>query len=328
MIYKSFLVENNINVLKNKLILFYGENLGLINEFKKKIIDQNKHTHILRFTQEEILKNEDNFLRELYNTSLFKNQKIFFVYDANDKISKLITNILPNIGENKIFLFSDVLEKKSKLRNFFEKEKTTDIIPCYTDNEISIKKIISNSLKEFEGVSQQILNIIYKSCNNDRMRLYNEIDKIKAYFSKKLINDKDLIELLNMSENENFNYIKDCTLNGNRKKTNELLNNTIIEREKSVFYISTINKRLENLKIVSQKKDVNIEKAVAELRPPIFWKDKPNFIQQARLWNVNKINVALKKTYDVELKIKSNSNLDNKIVMKKLLVDICLLANA
>ena len=36
MIYKSFLVENNINVLKNKLILFYGENLGLINEFKKK----------------------------------------------------------------------------------------------------------------------------------------------------------------------------------------------------------------------------------------------------------------------------------------------------
>tara|TARA_Y100000816_G_scaffold291891_1_gene284833 strand:- start:1639 stop:2625 length:987 start_codon:yes stop_codon:yes gene_type:complete len=328
MIYKSFLVENNINVLKNKLILFYGENLGLINEFKKKIIDQNKHTHILRFTQEEILKNEDNFLSELYNTSLFKNQKIFFVYDANDKISKLITNILPNIGENKIFLFSDVLEKKSKLRNFFEKEKTTDIIPCYTDNEISIKKIISNSLKEFRGVSQQILNIIYKSCNNDRMKLYNEIDKIKAYFSEKFINDKDLIELLNVSENENFNYIKDSTLNGNRKKTNELLNNTILEREKSIFYISTINKRLENLKIVSQKKDVNIEKAVTELRPPIFWKDKPNFIQQARLWNVNKINVALKKTYDVELKIKSNSNLDNKIVMKKLLVDICLLANA
>ncbi len=328
MIYKSFLVENNINVLKNKLILFYGENLGLINEFKKKIINQNKHTKILRFTQEEILKNEENFLSELYNTSLFENQKIFFVYDANDKISKLIVNMLPNIGDNIIYLFSDVLEKKSKLRNFFEKEKTTDIIPCYSDNEITIKKIISNSLKEFNGVSQQILNIIYKSCNNDRMKLYNEIEKIKAYFSEKFINDKDLIELLNLSENENFNYIKDSALNGNKQKTNELLNNTIIEREKSIFYISSINKRLESLKVVSQKKDVNIEKAVTELKPPIFWKDKPNFIQQARLWNINKINVALKKTYDVELIMKSNSNLDNKIVMRRLLIDICLLANA
>jgi len=236
--------------------------------------------------------------------------------------------MLPNIGDNIIYLFSDVLEKKSKLRNFFEKEKTTDIIPCYSDNEITIKKIISNSLKEFNGVSQQILNIIYKSCNNDRMKLYNEIEKIKAYFSEKFINDKDLIELLNLSENENFNYIKDSALNGNKQKTNELLNNTIIEREKSIFYISSINKRLESLKVVSQKKDVNIEKAVTELKPPIFWKDKPNFIQQARLWNINKINVALKKTYDVELIMKSNSNLDNKIVMRRLLIDICLLANA
>ena len=328
MIYKSFLVENNINILKNKLILFYGENLGLINEFKKKIIDQNKNTHILRFTQDEILKNEDSFLSELHNTSLFNNQKIFFVYDANDKISKLIINVLPEIGENKIFLFSGILEKKSKLRSLFEKEKTTDIIPCYTDNEITIKKIISNSLKDFKGVSQQILNIIYKSCNDDRMKLYNEIDKIKAYYTEKFINDKDLMELLNLSENENFNYIKDSAFNGNKEKTNELLNSTIIEKEKSIFYISTINKRLENLKIVSQKKNINIEKAVTELKPPIFWKDKPNFIQQAKLWNINKINVALKKTYDVELKMKSNSNLDNKIVMKRLLVDICLLANA
>ena len=160
------------------------------------------------------------------------------------------------------------------------------------------------------------------------MKLYNEIDKIKAYYTEKFINDKDLMELLNLSENENFNYIKDSAFNGNKEKTNELLNSTIIEKEKSIFYISTINKRLENLKIVSQKKNINIEKAVTELKPPIFWKDKPNFIQQAKLWNINKINVALKKTYDVELKMKSNSNLDNKIVMKRLLVDICLLANA
>ena len=38
MIYKSYLVEQNIKVLKNNLVLFYGENTGLINDFKDKII--------------------------------------------------------------------------------------------------------------------------------------------------------------------------------------------------------------------------------------------------------------------------------------------------
>ena len=35
MIYKSYLVENNFSVFKEKLTLFYGENLGLKNDFKK-----------------------------------------------------------------------------------------------------------------------------------------------------------------------------------------------------------------------------------------------------------------------------------------------------
>ena len=37
MIHKSQLVEQNLEILKNNLVLFYGENLGLISEFKKKL---------------------------------------------------------------------------------------------------------------------------------------------------------------------------------------------------------------------------------------------------------------------------------------------------
>ena len=328
MIYKSFLVENNINVIKNKLILFYGENLGLISEFKRKIKDLHTQNDIIRYTQDEILKNEASFLSELKNTSLFENQKIFFIYNVSDKISKLIERILPDIGENKIYLFSEILEKKSKLRNFFEKEKLADLIPCYADNEVSIKKLISNDLNGFSGITPQVLNTICKSCNNDRMKLYNELSKIKSYFSDKKINDNHLHELLNLSENEDFNYIKDNALNGNKKETNELLCSTIIDSEKITLYISTINKRLEKLRAISELNTNNIEKAINELKPSIFWKDKPNFLHQAKLWNLKKIRKALEKTYEVELKMKSNSNLSNKIIIKRLLVEICNLATA
>ena len=36
MIFKSYLIDENLDLLKNNIVLFYGENIGLINEFKKK----------------------------------------------------------------------------------------------------------------------------------------------------------------------------------------------------------------------------------------------------------------------------------------------------
>ena len=37
MIYKSYIVEENFKILKNDFALFYGENLGLIQDFKEEI---------------------------------------------------------------------------------------------------------------------------------------------------------------------------------------------------------------------------------------------------------------------------------------------------
>ena len=56
MIYKSYLIENNFNTIKNNIVLFYGENLGLLNQFKDTIKKNNKETKILIFDQEQITK--------------------------------------------------------------------------------------------------------------------------------------------------------------------------------------------------------------------------------------------------------------------------------
>ena len=50
MIYKSYLIEQNINLLDKNLFLFYGENLGLKNELKDK-----GHTFISHTDTEVVL---------------------------------------------------------------------------------------------------------------------------------------------------------------------------------------------------------------------------------------------------------------------------------
>ena len=327
MIYKSYLIEENIKILKNNCVLFYGENLGLIEDLKRKITLANSKNKILRYSQEDIIRNEEIFFNEIKNISLFEEVKIFFISDVNDKILKILEGVKNELHENKIFLFSGILEKKSKLRNFFEKETHTDIVPCYEDNELNIKKIILKNFKDFSGLTTDVINILIENCGKDRNKLNNEINKIKSYFTNKKIDLNTLNRLLNLKITDDFNQIKDEALNGNNFKTNKLLNSTVIDSDKTILYINLFNQRLNKLKQINELSVNNINEAINTIKPPIFWKDKSIFLHQAKVWNQKKINLALNTTYDVELKVKSNSDIDKRTIVKKLIVDICNLAN-
>ena len=329
MIYKSYLIEQNINLIDKNLFLFFGENIGLKNEFKNKIQLSNKDTTIIKYVQEEIIKNEESFFDEILNISLFDKKKFYFIEQSNDKILEIIRKIELKIQDSKIFLFADVLEKKSKLRNYFEKSKNIGAVPCYLDNEMSIKKIIMETLKGFKGLSSQNVNMIINNCNLDRLKLNNELNKIKTLFTDKNIESNKLESLMNPKLNDNFYLIKDEALKGNKIKTNEMLGNTIFDDEKNILYLSTINQRLYKLQETFELlKSTNLETAINTLKPPIFWKDKPSFIEQSKKWNSDKIKKILNKTYDLEIKIKSNPIINKNILIKKMLVDICELANA
>ena len=328
MIAKSFIIEKDINTLNNNLVLFYGENLGLKNFFKKKLKIIEKSIKTLVFSQDEIVKNAEIIFTEVLNKSLFDKEKIIFINDANDKILPIIQEIENLVNNQKIYLFAELLDKKSKLRNYFEKSKDKITVPCYADNEVTIKKIILNKLKNFKGVTTQNINLILQSCNLERDKLYSELDKIITCFDNNEIDDEKLVKLLNVSENNNFSVLKDEALNGNKIKTNRLLKDTFIHPEKNFLFLNMFNKRLIDLsKIDDTNKSTTLEEKMDKIKPPIFWKDKPFFIQQSKKWNKHKIRKALSETYNLELRIKSNSLVDQGILIKKLIVDICELAN-
>ena len=327
MIHKSYLVEQQIEKIDKGITLFYGENLGLIDDFKELIRKYNKKSEIIRFNEEEIIRKNVVFFREISSDSLFSEKKVIFIDQASDKILDLIQEVEKIDLKESVYLFSSILEKKSKLRAFFEKSKKYNIVPCYEDNEVTLKKIILQSLKDFKGITTENINLIIDNCSFNRTKLKNELDKIKSFFHDKILKTAEIEKLLNIKTNNDFDKLKDAALLGNRKNTNKLLSDTILEAEKNIFYLNSINQRLGKLLEINNNNS-NVEKAINDLRPPIFWKDKPNFISQAKVWNQKKINIIMKNTYDIEIKIKSNSSIDKNLLIKKLLVDMCELANA
>jgi len=330
MIFKSFLLEQNINHITDKnLVLFYGENLGLINDFKKLIRLNFPEYKLINFNQEEIIKNQESFLTEISNLSLFEKKKIYYINDCNDKILEFIKENEKTISSQLIYLFSNILDKKSKLRSHFEKEKVAAIVACYADNEITIKKLILEKLEGFRGLSAENINLITDNCNFDRVKLNNELSKIITYFTKKNIENDPLKSLLDHKINDDFHFLKNEALCGDKIKTNKLLSDTIMEPEKNIFYLTIINQSLHKLNETSKiAKKTNIDEAINIVKPPIFWKEKPLIKKQLLKWDSIKIKKILNITYNLEIEIKSNIQINKNILIKKLLVDICELANA
>ena len=325
MIFKSYLVESNLSLLKDKnIILLYGENNGLKDDIKKSIIEKNKNKEIIRLTQDDILKNNSLLDNEIMNLSLFDDKKIILIDNITDKSFSLIEK---NVSQNNclICLFSGVLERRSKLRNLFEKEKTLGLIPCYEDNEITLQNYIKNYLKNIKGLNQEIINFIINNSNKSRDKIKNELDKTAVYFMEKEINISELRQLLNLDENDNSQRLRDTAILGDKRLLNDLISKTQINEQDNMIYIRGLLNQFTKLAEILEinKTTKNLTKAIESLKPSIFWKDKPMVLGQANKWEINKIKTTINELTDAEILIKSSTDIKGSEITKKLLIDIC-----
>ena len=185
-------------------------------------------------------------------------------------------------------------------------------------------------LKSYQGLTNQVTNLIIQNTGLDRNKVNNEIDKIISCFKDKKIDLNKIDLLLNIRTSDDFNLLKDEALNGNKINTNRLLADTVFEVENNIYYLNSINQRINRLNEIENMKQQgsNVESLVSSLKPPIFWKDKPILIEQSKKWNKNKIQTALKKTYNIEVKIKSNSSIRKDLLIKNLIIELCTTASS
>jgi DNA polymerase-3 subunit delta len=325
-ILKSYIVEQNIDILKKyQATLIYGINKGLKGDIKEAIKNQNEDCEIMTFFESDITKN--NFLYEnIANQSLFNNKKVIFVQEATDKIIEQIKQCLEKTNESiQIYIFSEILEKKSKLRSFFEKEIKLASFPCYEDNERTLLNYIEKNLKGCKGLTGEIINLIINNSNMDRGIIKNEIVKIKDFFLDKRITKDEILEILNIKNDSGFDEIRDKALSGNKYKINKLLSETEILNEEVFSYLNSLNYRVtrlyEIIKLCEENKN-NYEQIMASLKPPIFWKDKPVILQQLQKWSKKKLEEMITKIAETECLMKKNSYVRNDIIIKNLIINL------
>ncbi len=309
MIIKSF-ETNKINIDKDNIILMYGKNEGL----KKQLTDKltSKFTDIETYEEKEILDNSNNFLENILNKSLFSEKQVFLIKRASDKIYKIIEEINLKEISDTIIIYSDNLEKKSKLRSYFEKDKQLICIPFYPDNDQTLSKIAIEFFKKRNIlISQLIINQIVTRSLGDRENLYNELLKIENFSKsgKKLTNEA-IKKLINLSENHSISELIDNCLEKNKTKLIKILNENIYSNDDCIIILRTLLSKSKKLLILSKEyeKNKNIDLTISAAKPPIFWKEKETTKRQIQSWKPQKLRLLIYKINELELIVKKNFN--------------------
>ena len=311
MIVKAFEIKK-INFDKTRLFLFYGENEGYKNEIIKKKFEENYPNQIYRYDEKEIIDKKNDFFYSILSKSFFDNKKLIIISRVTDKIRDIIEEIISiNITDVTIILSANILEKKSKLRSFFEKEKNTICIPFYSDTNETMSNLSLNFFKKKKiFISQETINLIVERCRGNRENLYNELEKIENYSrNKKRVNYDEILKITNLAENYNVSELTDNCLAKNTKKTSHILNENNFSTDDCILIVRTLLIKAKRILKLQEEinNNSNIEQVVKNFRPPIFWKDKEIVKTQIENWPLKKIQNVIIKINEVELLIKKNS---------------------
>ena len=311
MIIKSFELDK-VDLNNKHYFLLYGENQGHKNELIEKKFKKNLK-NIFKYDENEILNNEENFYNNILSRSFFENEKLIIITRSTDKIQKILEEIVEKkIEDLTIVLNANILEKKSKLRTFFEKNKETICVPFYLDNHQTMMAIINNFFRKNKiSISQEATNLIIERSRGDRQNLNNELHKLQSFtINKKKIETKDILKITNLAENYDASELINSCLSKNKKKTINILNENNYSLEDCIIIIRTFlikSKRL--LKLYKEIENIkNIDLVITSFKPPIFWKEKETIKQQIKSWNYVSIEELIFKINEIELLIKKNSN--------------------
>ena len=310
MIIKSFEIDK-INLDRNKFILFYGKNEGLKNEAIKKLIKKDRQ--VFSYDEKEILDNEESFIENILSKSLFEKEKIIIIKRATDKLLLIIEKLsTKNFDDVAIIINAESLEKKSKLRSFFEKNKELVCVPFYPDNNQTLSRLAYNFLRDKKiSISPSNINLIVNKCSGDREALINEIQKIELFNKNgKKINSENISKLINLNENHSISELIDNCLAKNKKKIISILNENNFNNEDCIIIARSFLIKAKRLLALSTtfETNKNIDLTISSAKPPIFWKEKDITKQQIFKWKSENIKKLIYSLSDIELQIKKNIN--------------------
>ena len=309
------------------VFILYGNDEGLINKILKKIINHTvgEDPHNLATTYlnaKDIINNEIDIINEANTLSFGKDKRAIIINNYKETLLKHIQNFANNYTGNSIVIINELnLSSSSKFLKFIKEHKKCFAISCYHEDSKNLIKKIETRLTEHNiKLDNNLLKNIVKKLGNDYQVTDNEINKIILYAKNNHnnYNTKDLITLINDNKDYDLNDFLLAIFEQNINLAFSITEK--LNEYNEIVLLRIIADYFQKLCLVTQQK--NLEAAVANLKPPIFWKIKNKFINFAKQLKYQKCLDNIQKIIQAEKLIKENGKIA-KLIFNKTICEIC-----
>ena len=330
-------VNNNSNNFN--CILLYGPNLGLVNLLFNKIItelsiDVNNPFNVSKFYTQNLI-DHPHILHDTITTfTMFSDKRIILLDLCNispkkSVIDSIKTSLSSKVGDYLVIIKADNLGSMNELVKFTLNSRFGILVPCYEETVNQIKLELSSIIRENKyKFSDSFISDLSNKFSNDSSINKMEFDKLRNFFiNNKKVTETKLLSLITDNTNVNLSKLLNFCALGDVKSALFFYDKTL---DSSISPIVVIRTMVKHFKIIERvlcdiEDGKNIDDSINNIKPPIFFKDKPLFSNQSRLWSLPKINLVLKRLVDTEIKCKSGLFLD-KLLGAQLILSTSVMA--
>jgi DNA polymerase-3 subunit delta len=295
-------------------VLLYGPNRGLVQERSAKLLEVKCGTPIDPLACVELtvaaLKSDPTRLADEAAALTFSGrQNVVRIREATDSIGPLVAAWLTTAPAGAfVVIEAGELAKVSPLRKACEGSRNAAVLPCYPDEEEVLECFIIETLSGSGlDVSPEALAFLSLHIGADRALARRELEKLAVYKERGVLAFADVEACIGDSGAVSAEMIAFVACDGDAPSLDTALERLFSEGAAVVEALRSVARHLQRLLVAGAliASGQSAERAMAQLRPPVFYKHHERFRRQLQLWPMDRLVSALAIVTQAELECKT-----------------------
>ena len=314
---------------KAQVILLYGPDNGLVRERAEKlkqavIKDQDFAFRLADFAADNLKNDPGKLFDEAATISLTGERRVVQIREAEDFIASIFAEFFKTpVGDALIIVESSNLGPRSNLRKIFENAEIGAAVPCYMDQNRTLKTIIQETFSaESITVTSDALTYLINNLGNDRMTSRSELEKLILY---SLDTRKVSLQAAEACIGDNTHMaLEDIAFTvglGDLVRAGHLIDRVSQEGLSPINIIRTTSRHFQRLLLAARliMEGQSIQSALNAIQPPVFFKQVDNFRAQLQIWPMEQIHKTLNSLTKAEIQCKTIGLVSEIICSQELL---------
>jgi DNA polymerase-3 subunit delta len=303
-------------------VLIYGPDQGLVRERADRVMravagSTDDPFRTASVTEQDVADDNERLAAERAAMAFGGGRRAVRV-DGGDRLAAAVERALAAEGDGLVIIVAGDLTPRAKLRKICETAANAAAIPCYADDARAMEQVIRETLSAAGlTIGREAQAYLAANLGNDRLISRRELEKLVLYMqgAGPEVTLADAQACVGDNAGRGTEAVTQALAGGDVAGLLSAYASAQDLGESAVGMLRAAQRMFQRLHLAAGDvaRGTRPEQAVDNLRPPVFFKERPLFINALRSWTPGRLGTALDVLTEAERACKSGLGPDEVI---------------